>query len=193
MSNTTPSIPRSGADLDDVVGRARAHLTAPSGSLLSRIVSTEPRLSPAIARVVLGLVMLPHGLQKISTLFGGHGYAATYHGFTAHGIPGVLAFLVTVGEGLCAALLVLGCLSRVAVLGTIAIMIGAILLVHLPNGFFMNWMGQQAGEGFEYHLLAIALGLVVFLSGSGIASIDRLLMRRRPMPGGSVDDSFVHP
>jgi len=45
--------------------------------------------------------------------------------------------------------------------------------VHLPDGFFMNWTGTQQGEGFEYHLLAIAIGLAVFIKGSGAMSVDR--------------------
>jgi putative oxidoreductase len=58
-------------------------------------------------------------------------------------------------------------------------MVGAILTTHIPNGFFMNWTGTQAGEGFEYHLLAIGLALVVMIVGGGAASIDRLLLKRR--------------
>ena len=54
-------------------------------------------------------------------------------------------------------------------------MVGAIATVHLANGFFMNWSGAQKGEGFEYHILAIALALVVMLRGSGAASVDRAL------------------
>ena len=70
----------------------------------------------------------------------------------------------------------------------IAVMLGAIFLVHAPYGFFMNWAGQQAGEGYEYHLLAIALGLVVVSAGGGALSLDRVLMRRRPMAGGAAND-----
>jgi len=51
----------------------------------------------------------------------------------------------------------------------------AILTVHMSNGFFMNWFGKQAGEGFEYHLLAIGLAVAVMIGGSGAASIDRAL------------------
>jgi putative oxidoreductase len=54
-------------------------------------------------------------------------------------------------------------------------MVVAVLTVHLPNGFFMNWSGAQKGEGFEYHLLAIALGIAILVRGAGAASMDRAL------------------
>jgi putative oxidoreductase len=60
--------------------------------------------------------------------------------------------------------------------GVAAVMAGAVATVHLANGFFMNWSGTQAGEGFEYHILALALALVVVISGSGAASVDRALV-----------------
>ena len=51
----------------------------------------------------------------------------------------------------------------------------AIYLVHWKNGFFMNWMGNRPGEGFEYHLLAIAIGLALVIKGGGRWSIDRAI------------------
>ena len=57
-------------------------------------------------------------------------------------------------------------------------MLVAAFMVHAPNGFFMNWAGNQKGEGFEYHLLAIGLALVVIISGAGKWSIDRFLTGR---------------
>jgi putative oxidoreductase len=181
-------------DTDDVLGRARSEVTAPNGSLFHRVVRTDDTLAPAIARLALGLVMMPHALQKAFGWFGGHGFSATYESFTTKlHIPGPLAFLAIVTEIVCAIALVFGAFTRAAALGIIGVMLGAIVYVHAPHGFFMNWTGQRAGEGFEYHLLAIALGLVAFATGGGRASVDRLLMKRRPMEGGSVDDRFVAP
>lgn len=54
-------------------------------------------------------------------------------------------------------------------------MIGAVVTSHLQNGFFMNWFGNQKGEGFEYHLLVIGLSLAVVVVGSGKYSLDKLL------------------
>ena len=199
MSTTNPTIgsriPRPPpGDTDDVVGRSRASVATPPRSLLQRIARTDERLAPAIARLGLGVVILPHALQKVFGWFGGGGFSATYGAFTnMMSIPGPLAFLAIVTELVCSIALIVGALTRLAALGIIAIMLGAIAYVHVPHGFFMNWTGQKAGEGFEYHLLAIALGLVCVFAGGGSASVDRALMRRRPMNGGSVDDAYVNP
>jgi putative oxidoreductase len=191
MASANPSLR---GDTDDVLGHARSNVAAPNGSLLHRLVRTDRRLAPTVARLALGLVMLPHALQKAFGWFGGHGFMNTYSAFTnTMHIPGPLAFLAIVTEIVCAIALIVGALSRLAAAGIIAVMLGAVAYAHLPNGFFMNWTGEQAGEGFEYHLLAIALGLVVVLAGGGRVSVDRALMRRRAMPGGGIDDRFVAP
>src|SRR5437660_1243690 len=70
-------------------------------------------------------------------------------------------------------------LSRFAAASLALVMLGAVALAHVHAGFFMNWAGTQQGEGFEYHLLAIALALVVVVAGAGRASIDRKLTMRR--------------
>jgi putative oxidoreductase len=158
---------------------ADARLRTPAG-LLSRLLATDPDLAPTILRVVLGLVILPHGAQKLLGWFGGHGFEGTMAFLTgAAGLPWIVALLVILAESLGALALALGLLGRVAALGIGAVMTGAILTVHLPNGFFMNWTGQQAGEGFEYHLLALGMVLVLLIKGSGALSLDRLLARRR--------------
>jgi putative oxidoreductase len=71
--------------------------------------------------------------------------------------------------------LIVGFLGRVAAFGIFCNMLVAIIAVHAQNGFFMNWFGKQAGEGFEYHMLAIGLAVAVMIGGSGAASIDRAL------------------
>jgi putative oxidoreductase len=107
--------------------------------------------------------------------FGGHGLSGTLDAFTqGMGLP----LLVVAAEFLGAIGLIVGFLTRPAAAGIFAVMVGAIAMVHLKHGFFMNWFGKQGGEGFEYHLLAIAISLALVLSGGGMASIDRLLSRR---------------
>jgi putative oxidoreductase len=128
-----------------------------------------------IARVVLGGVMFAHGSQKAFGWFGGDGLHATLEGMTQQGLPFAVGLLVVVTELLASLALLVGFVGRLAAVGVIAIMTGAIYLVHWPNGFFMNWTGKQAGEGYEYHLLAIALALVVCIKGSGAGSLDRAL------------------
>ncbi len=188
MSTTTTDADlRHPTDADDVIGRARAGMVEPGQSLLQRLVATDSRVAPAIARLALGLVILPHALQKTLGWFGGPGFSGAYEAFrTTMHIPGPLAFLAIFAELAGSVGLILGVLTRVSAVAIIAVMLGAIGIVHLPNGFFMNWSGLQAGEGFEYHLLAIALGLVCLLEGGGRASVDRALMRWRPANGGSV-------
>jgi putative oxidoreductase len=73
--------------------------------------------------------------------------------------------------------LIVGLLTRIAALGIGVEMIGAIFLVHLPNGFFMNWFGTQKGEGFEYHLLTIAMAAALLLRGAGAFSADLALSK----------------
>ena len=149
--------------------------------LIERLISTNDDAGLLIARTMLGIVMIPHGAQKQLGLFGGAGFGASMGYFTSTGIPAPVAFLVIMAESLGALALVLGFFGRFMAFGIGLDMLGAILIVHLPHGFFMNWYGAQAGEGFEYHLLAIALSLVIIIGGSGKLSVDRLLhglMRR---------------
>lgn len=147
---------------------------------LTRILATDGDVRSTIARVALGLVMLPHGLQKTLGWFGGHGFSGTYGFFTGSmGVPGPLAVAAILAESLGALALIAGVGSRVAALGVAAVMAVAIGTVHLGHGFFMNWTGAQGGEGFEYHLLALALAAIVVVKGGGKASVDRLLAAKR--------------
>lgn len=147
--------------------------------MFRRLVSTNNDGAVALVRVVLGLVMFAHGAQKMLGWFGGGGFNGTMGGFTQMGMPAVVAFLVICAEFFGSLALIFGFLGRVGAFGIAAVMIGAILLVHRPNGLFMNWGGTQAGEGYEYHLLALATAALVMIRGSGAFSIDRMLTRGR--------------
>lgn len=140
--------------------------------MLRAIFRTDDDASALIARLALGIVILPHGLQKLLGMFGGAGFTATIDYFVSSGLPAFLAVLIIIGEALGSLGLILGFLSRVAALGITIIMLGAILTVHIKFGFFMNWAGTQAGEGFEFHILAIGLALVVLIKGGGLWSVD---------------------
>jgi putative oxidoreductase len=151
---------------------------APVRRGLAALVKTDTGAAQAVLRLVLGGVLLPHGLQKAFGLFGGYGFEGTMGFLTgAVGLPWLIAFLVVVIELAGSAALIVGLFSRVAAVGVVAVMIGATVTTHLPNGFFMNWSGTAAGEGFEFHLLAIGMALVIALRGSGALSLDRLLSR----------------
>jgi len=148
-------------------------------SLLRRVLATESDPVLLALRLTLGLVILPHGLQKTLGLFGGHGLAGTLDYFTgAYGIPWALALAAIIAESVGALALVLGLFGRLAAL-TVGITMAVAASTHLAHGFFMNWFGTQQGEGFEYHLLALALAAAVVARGSGRASVDRWLLRHR--------------
>lgn len=146
-------------------------------ALVHRLLATDQHaVVPLIARVVLGAVMLPHATQKAFGWFGGQGFQPTVAAMTStFGVPAPLAVLAIISELVGALCLITGAFARVGALLIAAIMIVAIAVVHLPNGFFMNWSGLQAGEGFEYHLLALALAAVVLVSGGGRYSVDAKL------------------
>ncbi|MDB4937683.1 MAG: hypothetical protein JWP87_4655 [Labilithrix sp.] len=175
-------------DTDEIVAPGRRYGTTPRRSAFYSLVATDGRATGTIARLALGLVMFPHGAQKMLGWFGGYGFEGTFGFLTGKaGLPGVVAGLVIFTEFVGSLLLITGLFTRIAAFGIMSIMIGAILTTHLPNGFFMNWAGNQAGEGFEYHLLAIAVALVAIVAGGGAASIDRLLTKRsRPSVGGGI-------
>jgi len=144
--------------------------------MFRKIVSTPNDLTLTIVRLVLGVTFFAHGAQKMLGWFGGYGFQGTMGFFTQQmGIPAPLAFLAICAEFFGGLGLIVGLLSRIAAFGIIVNMLVAIATVHHVNGFFMNWSGQQKGEGFEYHLLAIALGLVVLIKGAGALSIDQVL------------------
>ena len=143
------------------------------------LLKTNDDLAPLIARVVLGMVIFPHGAQKALGWFGGYGFSGTIKFFaTQWHISAPLALLAIAAEFVGPLGLVAGFLARVAAFGIAVNMIVAIAVVHAPYGFFMNWFGNQKGEGFEYHLLALALAAIVILQGAGKCSPDRLLTRQ---------------
>ncbi len=148
-------------------------------NFLRTLIKTDDDAAILILRLTLGIVFFAHGAQKLFGWFGGFGFSGTMGFFTAKmGIPAPIAFLIIMAESLGALALIVGFFSRFMAFSIGVDMIGAIFLVHLPNGFFMNFSGKQAGEGFEYHLLAIGLAIAVLIKGSGKCSIDRLLMNR---------------
>ena len=146
--------------------------------MFRRFLETEPSSMLFLQRVVLGAVMLPHGAQKLLGWYGGYGFSGTMHFFTStmH-VPTVLAFLVIVSEALGSIALVLGLGSRLAAFGAAATMVGAVLTTHGRVGFFMNWFGTQPGEGFEYHLLALALAVPLVVRGGGAWALDQAALR----------------
>jgi putative oxidoreductase len=141
--------------------------------LIKQLTQTSNSSALLLARLTLGLVMFPHGAQKALGWFGGYGFTGTMGFFTGtmH-IPYLFAFLAIAAEFAGSIALILGIFSRLAAFGIAVVMAVAIFTVSAQNGFFMNWFGNQKGEGYEYHLLAIGLALIVTIFGAGKASLD---------------------
>src|SRR6202045_891696 len=124
---------------------------------MKRLMGTSNDVALTMLRVVLGVVFFAHGAQKMLGWFGGYGFHGTMGFFTQMGMPAAMAFLIICTEFFGGLGLIFGLLTRIAAFGVGGLMVGDILLVHLQNGFFMNWMGTQKGEGIEFHLLALAM------------------------------------
>jgi putative oxidoreductase len=141
--------------------------------MFRKLLLTDGGFSSFILRIALGVVMFPHGAQKVLGWFGGQGFLQTVDQFTrAFGLPVYIIYLVMAAELLGSLGLIVGFLTRIAAFGIFCVMFGAIVLVHFQNGFFMNWTGTQSGEGFEYHIVVIAMALVLMIKGGGFFSFD---------------------
>jgi putative oxidoreductase len=146
---------------------------------MKKLFETDEAWSGLILRVMLGVVMFPHGAQKLLGWYGGFGFAGTLGFFTEQmHLPWLVALLVIIGESFGSLGLLIGLLTRFTAASMALIMLGAISLVHWPNGFFMNWFGKQAGEGFEYHLLVIAICAALVITGAGKWSVDSVIAKK---------------
>jgi putative oxidoreductase len=143
---------------------------------MKALLRTEDDFTLTIARLVLGVIFFAHGSQKVLGWFGGYGFSGTM-GFFTHqlGIPAALAFLDFMAEFLGGIGLILGCLTRIASFSVACVMVVAVAMIHVHFGFFMNWSGAKKGEGFEYHLLALAVAIALMVKGGGAFSVDRAL------------------
>lgn len=139
-------------------------------------LATNASIAPTLLRLVLAVVMFPHGAQKLLGWFGGYGFSGTMGFLTDQvGVPWIVAFGTILIEFFGPLLLLVGLGTRFIGAALAAIMVGAVATVHLEHGFFMNWSGQQSGEGFEYHILVIGIGIALAISGAGRFSLDRRL------------------
>ncbi|HXA64986.1 MAG TPA: DoxX family protein [Bryobacteraceae bacterium] len=159
--------------------------------MIRKLFSTDDSTATAILRMALGLVFFAHGAQKLLGWFGGFGFAGTMGYFTGtmH-IPVPLAFLAIAAEFFGGLGLILGFLTRIAAFGIAVNMLVAIATVHGAFGFFMNWSGTQKGEGFEYHLLVLAITAFLMIRGAGAFSADRALSVAEP--SGTVHRHLAH-
>lgn len=151
--------------------------------MLSKLTRTDARsYTLTILRLAAGIVFFAHGAQKVLGWFGGYGYTGTMGFFTQQmGIPAPFAFLAMMAEFLGGLGLIVGFLSRVAAFGIFCNMVVAVMMIHRHFGFFVNWSGQQKGEGFEYHILALAIMVAIMMAGAGAMSVDAAIS------GGTVE------
>ena len=143
---------------------------------MRQLFQTDDGWTGLVLRLTLGLVMFPHGAQKLLGWYGGFGFDGTMGFFTQQmGMPWLVAFLVIIGESFGSIALLAGFLTRFTAASFGVIMLGATTMVHLPHGFFMNWSGKQQGEGYEYHLLVIGISLALLVIGAGKWSLDKVV------------------
>jgi putative oxidoreductase len=144
--------------------------------MIRKLIAADNDSATTIIRLVLGVIFFAHGAQKMLGWFGGYGFTGTMGFFTGvmH-IPALFAFLAIAAEFFGGLGLIFGFLTRIAAFGVFSNMVVAIAMVHHQFGFFMNWTGTQKGEGYEYHLLVLAIAAFLMIRGGGAASIDRIL------------------
>jgi putative oxidoreductase len=137
---------------------------------MKKLLATDPENSSALlARLALGIVIFPHGAQKLLGWFGGYGA----------GLPSFIALLVILIEFFGSLFLIAGFATRFAAIGIIGTFIGVVVSSHLNSGFFMNWYAQpNKGEGLEYFILLFGLAMIVLVAGGGKASADAVITKR---------------
>ncbi len=132
-----------------------------------------------ISRLALGVVILPHGMQKALGSFGGYEFEGTLGAFTGMGMPLLLGVLVILAEFVGAIGVILGAGTRFMAFSIFLTLGGAMFLGgHVNNGFFMNWFGNQAGEGMEFFILVLGLAAALMISGAGKFSVDGLISKK---------------
>ena len=155
---------------------------------MKKLLATNSENTTALlARLALGIVVFPHGAQKLLGWFGGYGFDGTMGFLTGTaGLPSVIAFLVILIEFFGSLFLIAGFATRLAAIGIIGNFIGVVVTSNLHNGFFMNWYAQaNKGEGLEYFILLFGLAIISLVAGGGRASADAaitkgLLVRQSP-------------
>ncbi|MBU2492864.1 MAG: DoxX family protein [Bacteroidetes bacterium] len=147
--------------------------------IIRKLIKTSDDINLFIIRVVAGFVVLMHGFQKFLGMFGGHGPQSTMDSFNEwFGFPHFLTLLVILSDFFGSLFLIIGVFTRFMAASISAVMIGAIIFVHGRWGFYMNWYAEPRGEGFEFHLLVLAITVVLIISGGGKWSVDYFLHQK---------------
>lgn len=143
------------------------------------VLHTSENWSATALRIVLGFVLFTHGAGAMLGWFGGYGFAATSAFLQqAFGLPWIVAVFVICVQFFGSIMLITGMATRVAALGVLGMFVG-MAINHIEHGLHMNWSGQNAGEGYEYHLLVLAMCTALLVLGGGSFSLDRILTRSK--------------
>jgi putative oxidoreductase len=146
--------------------------------MFRKLMSTTDDYAITLLRLLFGVVFFAHGAQKALGWFGGYGFTGTMGFFTQKlNVPAPFAALAIAAEFLGGIGILVGLLSRIAAFGIACNMVVAVYMIHRHFGFFANWYGAQKGEGYEFHILAVAIALVIMIKGSGALSLDRALSK----------------
>ena len=145
--------------------------------LLERLRRTDDNSASIILRISFVIMMLPHGAGKVFGIFGGFGFEKTMQHMTENmHIPYIFALLAIIIEFVSSLAILAGFQTRVN-----ALLLGVVMFVagtmHIQHGFYMNWFGQKAGEGFEFHILAVGMMLALAVLGGGKYSLDRKMTK----------------
>ena len=143
-------------------------------SMIEKLLQTDADYACTFLRTIAGIIIFPYGMQKLLGWFDGVGIKGTLEQMRVRKIPQFIGWLIIIRQSLGSIALIFGFLGRIAAGGLFIIFIGA-LIVHLPDGWAMNWFGTKNGEGIEYHVLLLSLLLIVIARGSGAMSIDSWL------------------
>jgi putative oxidoreductase len=139
--------------------------------MVRSFLASDPSWVLFVLRVALGVVIFPHGMQKLAGWWGGNGYKATVKGFQERlHVPASLTALVIAGESLGSLLLVLGLFTRFDALAFVVTQLGAIRMSHWKNGYFVN------KGGYEFNLLLVIVAALVTCYGGGALSLDAWLL-----------------
>ena len=150
-------------------------------SMIKRLLQTDSDYVYTFLRIIAGIIVFPCGMQKLFGWFGAPGFGPpgikrSVEQLTARNIPRFIAWLIIIGQSFGSIALMIGFVGRIAAGGLFIIFTGA-LIVHLPDGWTLNWFGSKKGEGIEYFVLLLSLLLVIVIKGSGALSMDFWLTR----------------
>ena len=145
--------------------------------MIQKLLQTDTDFIYLFLRVIAGLIIFPYGMQKLFGWFGGYGFEGTMGFLTGQaGLSYFVALLVILIESIAALMLIAGVFTRVAALGIFGLFAIIMVKFHSANGFFMNWAGNQKGEGIEYFIILLGAALALIIAGGGKASVDASLV-----------------